>query len=140
KAGNWKQVKQLYKESLFFKTLMDNCEMAMKKCYFPLTEYLSHHPKYSEIWNMMYSEYELTVKYVLKLSGNTELMADYPIDQLSIAMRERIVLPLATIQQYALSKVRDMEEQLVVSPAKETFGKLAMRCSFGIINAGRNSA
>ncbi len=140
KTGNWKQVQQLYKESLFFKTLMDNCEMAMKKCYFPLTEYLSHHPKYGEIWNMMYNEYELTVKYVLKLSGNTELMADYPIDQLSIAMRERIVLPLATIQQYALSKVRDMEEQLVVSPTKDTFGKLAMRCSFGIINASRNSA
>ncbi len=140
KTGNWKQVQQLYKGSLFFKTLMDNCEMAMKKCYFPLTEYLSHHPKYSEIWNMMYNEYELTVKYVLKLSGNTELMADYPIDQLSIAMRERIVLPLATIQQYALSKVRDMEEQLIVSPTKDTFGKLAMRCSFGIINASRNSA
>ena len=88
----------------------------------------------------MYEEYELTIRYVLKLSGNTELMADYPVDQLSIAMRERIVMPLATIQQYALSKVRDMEEQLVVSPLKDTYGKLAMRCSFGIINAGRNSA
>jgi phosphoenolpyruvate carboxylase len=40
--GKWNQVKQLYKESLFFKTLIDNCEMAMKKCYFPLTEYLSN--------------------------------------------------------------------------------------------------
>ena len=139
-AGKWKQVQQLYKESMFFKTLMDNCEMAMKKCYFPLTEYLSHHPRYSEIWNMTYNEFELTVKYVLKLSGNTELMADYPVDQLSISMRERIVLPLATIQQYALSKVRNLEEELIVSPVKETYGKLAMRCSFGIINAGRNSA
>lgn len=140
KVGKWKQVQQLYKESMFFKTLMDNCEMAMKKCYFPLTEYLSHHPRYSEIWNMTYNEFELTVKYVLKLSGNTELMADYPVDQLSISMRERIVLPLATIQQYALSKVREIEEELISSPVKETYGKLAMRCSFGIINAGRNSA
>lgn len=138
--GKWNEVKQLYKESLFFKTLIDNCEMAMKKCYFPLTEYLSKHPRFSEIWNMMYEEYELTIRYVLKLSGNTELMADYPVDQLSIAMRERIVMPLATIQQYALSKVRNMEEQLVASPLKDTYGKLAMRCSFGIINAGRNSA
>ncbi|HNP23390.1 MAG TPA: phosphoenolpyruvate carboxylase [Panacibacter sp.] len=138
--GKWSEIKQLYKESLFFKTLIDNCEMAMKKCYFPLTEYLSKHPRFSEIWHMMYEEYELTIRYVLKLSGNTELMADYPVDQLSIAMRERIVMPLATIQQYALSKVRDMEEQLVVSPLKDTYGKLAMRCSFGIINAGRNSA
>jgi phosphoenolpyruvate carboxylase len=138
-AGKWQQVQDAYK-TLFFKTLMDNCEMAMKKCYFPLTEYFSRHPRYGEIWNMMYNEYELTVRYVLKLSGHTELMADYPVDQLSISMRERIVLPLATIQQYALSKVREMEEQLVTTPVKETYGKLAMRCSFGIINAGRNSA
>ena len=114
--------------------------MAMKKCFFPLTEYLSRHPQYGELWNMMYSEFELTEKYILKLSGNTELMADYPVEQLSISMRERIVLPLATIQQYALSKVRSMEEALVSTPIKETYGKLAMRCSFGIINAGRNSA
>jgi len=138
-AGKWLQVQDAYK-TLFFKTLMDNCEMAMKKCYFPLTEYFSRHSRYGEIWNMMYNEYELTVRYVLKLSGHTELMADYPVDQLSISMRERIVLPLATIQQYALSKVREMEEQLVTTPVKETYGKLAMRCSFGIINAGRNSA
>ena len=35
--GKWKEVQQLYKNSLFFKTLIDNCEMVMKKCFFPLT-------------------------------------------------------------------------------------------------------
>lgn len=138
--GKWKELRKLYKESLFFKTLMDNCEMAMKKCFFPLTEYLSDHKKYGEIWNMIYKEFLLTEKYVLKLSGNTELMADYPVDQLSVSMRERIVLPLVTIQQYALNKVRTTEEQLINHPLKATYEKLAMRCSFGIINAGRNSA
>jgi phosphoenolpyruvate carboxylase len=67
-------------------------------------------------------------------------MADYPVDQLSIQMRERIVLPLLTIQQYALTKIRELDEQLVQAPIKEVYEKLAMRCSFGIINAGRNSA
>jgi len=139
-AGKWQELQKVYKGSLFFKTLIDNCEMAMKKCFFPLTEYLSRHPQFGELWNMMYNEFELTEKYILKLSGQTELMADYPVEQLSISMRERIVLPLATIQQYALTKVRSMEEALVSTPIKETYGKLAMRCSFGIINAGRNSA
>jgi phosphoenolpyruvate carboxylase len=139
-TGRWQNIQQVYKRSLYFRTLIDNCEMAMKKCFFPLTEYLSRHPQYGELWNMMYNEFERTEKYLLKLSGNTELMANYPVEQLSISMRERIVLPLATIQQYALSKVRSMEEALVSTPIKETYGKLAMRCSFGIINAGRNSA
>ena len=120
---------------------MDNCEMAMKKTYFPLTEYLSAHPVYGEIWNKINAEYELTKRYVLQLSGNTELMANYPVEQLSIQMRERIVLPLVTIQQYAMSMMRAMEEkQITNDPIKENYEKLVIRCSFGIINAGRNSA
>lgn len=139
-AGKWNEVQALYKQSLFFKTLIDNCEMAMQKCFFPLTEFLSKHKVYGQIWNKVYDEYELTKRYVFKLSGNNELMADYPVDQLSIQMRERIVLPLVTIQQYAITKVRELEENLVDTSVKKTYEKLVMRCSFGIINAGRNSA
>lgn len=138
--GRFGEVKDLYGKSLFFKTLLDNCEMAMLKSYFPLTAYLSEHKQFGEIWKMIFDEYELTRQYLFKLSGHTELMSDYPVDQLSIQMRERIVLPLLTIQQYALARIREMEEQLVSAPIKETYEKLAMRCSFGIINAGRNSA
>ena len=133
-------LEKLYKDSLFFKTLLDNCEMAMMKSFFPLTAYLSKHKQFGEIWQSIFNEYELTRQYLTKLSGHTELMADYPVDQLSIQMRERIVLPLLTIQQYALTKIREFEEQLVQTPMKEVYEKLAMRCSFGIINAGRNSA
>ena len=141
KQGKMGELKKLYRDSLFFKTLIDNCEMAMKKCYFPLTEYLSTHPQYGEIWNKIYTEYELTQRCIFQLSGKNELMSDYPVEQLSIQMRERIVLPLTTIQQYAIAQIRQMEEQLSVNVSmKETFEKLVIRCSFGIINAGRNSA
>ncbi len=137
KMGN---LKSLYQHSLFFKTLVDNCEMAMKKCFFPLTEYLAKDPKYGEIWNMIYQEYVISEKYLFQLTGKNELMADYPVEQLSITMREKIVLPLVTIQQFAIGQIREIEDQLSSSPVKETLEKLAMRCSFGIINAGRNSA
>jgi len=138
--GHLNEIKNLYRQSLYFKTLIDNCEMAMKKCYFPLTAYLDSHPDYKELWQMIYEEYELTLRYILVLSGKNELMADYPVESLSIQMRERIVLPLATIQQYAIMKMREMERANYQLPAKSSYGKLAMRCSFGIINAGRNSA
>ena len=67
-------------------------------------------------------------------------MADYPVEQLSVQMRERIVLPLTTIQQYAMARIRLMEEQNAQPQHKEIFEKLVIRSSFGIINAGRNSA
>lgn len=140
KEGKLLQLQKLYHQSLFFKTLLDNCEMAMMKSFFPLTAYLANHKQFGELWQMIHDEYELTKQYLFKITGSNELMADYPVEQLSIQMRERIVLPLVTIQQYALTKIREMDEQLVQAPVKETYEKLAMRCSFGIINAGRNSA
>ena len=140
KQGKLLQLQKLYHQSLFFRTLLDNCEMAMMKSFFPLTAFLSKHKQFGELWQMIYEEYELTKQYLFKITGHNELMADYPVEQLSIQMRERIVLPLVTIQQYALTKIRELDEQLAPAHTKETFEKLAMRCSFGIINAGRNSA
>ncbi len=139
-SGNWNNAVQLYQNSLFFRTLMDNCEMAMKKCFFNLTAFLENHPQYGSIWKMIFEEYERTKKYLVLLTGHQELMDNYPVDQRSIEMRERIVLPLLTIQQYALTQVRLMEEKGLPIHHKQSLEKLVMRCSFGIINAGRNSA
>lgn len=138
--GQMSELKSLYKRSAFFRTLIDNCEMAMKKCFFPLTAFLADHPQYGELWRNIENEYNLTRKYILILSGKTDLMSDYPIEQISIQTREKIVLPITTIQQYALTKVREMEEKNLPSALKSSYEKLVMRCSFGIINAGRNSA
>ena len=109
----------------------------MKKSFFPLTAYLADHPKYGELWNMIFEEYERTKQYLFKLSGKNELMADYPVDQLSIQMREKIILPLTTIQQYALYRLR--EDKSMKPEQKEAWERLVVRTSFGIINAGRNS-
>ena len=135
--GKLDDIKRLYNRSDYFRTLMDNCEMAMKKSYFPLTAFLADDPKFGPLWTMIVEEYERTHKYLQKLSGNTELMENYPVEQLSIQMRERIVLPLTTIQQYALNRLR--QSASLNDKERETLQKLIVRTSFGIINAGRNS-
>ena len=140
KAGKWDAVEKLYKNSLFFRTLLDNCQMAMKKSYFPLTAAYGKHPRFGEVWNMIHDEYKRTRDYIVRLTGQTELMSASPVDQLSIQMRERIVLPLLTVQQGALARIRELNEAGNGDGLKETYEKLVVRCSFGIINAGRNSA
>ena len=137
KQGKFKNARELYQQSLFFKILIDNSEMAMNKCFFPLTAHLANHEVYGEIWQLIYTEFELTKTYLFKLTGRTELMSNYPVDQLSIQMRERIVLPLSTIQQYAISKIARMQGEK--DESKEVYRKLIIRSSFGIINAARNS-
>lgn len=140
-AGKWDEISKLYKNSLFFKTLLDNCQMAMNKSFFPLTQYLSEHPTYGVLWKNIYEEFEKTKKYILKLTSAEELMADTPVDQLSIKMRQRVELPLVTIQQHALTKIREIGEKPQSDELlKKNYEKLVIRCSFGIINAERNSA
>ncbi len=133
---NLDEISVLYQTNLFFKTLIDNCEMAMRKSDFQLTAFMSEHEIYGEIWRKIYNEFELCRKYLAELSGKYILMADYPIERQSVQTREQIVLPLTTIQQYALIKIRETEDKEL----KEIYEKLVIRCSFGIINAGRNSA
>ncbi len=135
-SGKLEEIIGLYKKSQYFKTLIDNCEMAMKKCFFPLTEFLSKDERFAPLWHMIFNEYKKTEVQLAKLTGKSELMTDYPVERLSIQMRERIVLPLTTIQQYALIRLRKEQEP---EARKEVLQKLVVRTSFGIINAGRNS-
>ena len=75
---------------------------------------------------------------ILEVSGLHELMENNPVNRDSVKLRERIVLPLITTQQYALQQLR------AASPNDKAFEKhyrkLVLRCMFGIINAARNSA
>ncbi|HEY0458342.1 MAG TPA: phosphoenolpyruvate carboxylase [Pyrinomonadaceae bacterium] len=134
--GNLEEIRALYHSNLFFKTLLDNCEMAMQKSDFSLTAFLNDHDAYGTIWRKIRDEYELCREYLSQITGKKDLMGDFPVEQQSVQTRERIVLPLTTIQQYALTKIRESRDEEL----KNTLEKLVIRCSFGIINAGRNSA
>ncbi|MCW5960533.1 MAG: phosphoenolpyruvate carboxylase [Pyrinomonadaceae bacterium] len=133
--GKLGAVEDLYRENPFFKALIDNCEMAMQKTFFPLTKHVKDHPVYGRIRKLIEDEYDLTEKLLKKITGRDSLMSDYPVEKQSVETRERIVIPLTTIQQYSLIKLGAASPEMT-----EALGKLIARCSFGIINAGRNSA
>ncbi|HZX73179.1 MAG TPA: phosphoenolpyruvate carboxylase [Cyclobacteriaceae bacterium] len=138
KSGKGDQLKKLYKDSLFFRTLLSNSMMSLTKTYYPATKYLSSDPEFGEFWNKMFSEYQLSVKKTLEVSGLAGLMENNPAIRDSVRLRERIVLPLITIQQYALMNLRNLDEGNKANEAR--YRKLIIRCMFGIINAARNSA
>jgi phosphoenolpyruvate carboxylase len=68
-------------------------------------------------------------------------MENYPDGIASIQIRERIVLPLLTIQQYALLRINELNndksgnEELI-----KVYEKIVTRSLFGNTNASRNSA
>jgi phosphoenolpyruvate carboxylase len=134
--GNWDEIKELYNSSGFFKTMVDNCIMSMTKSDFRVTAYLEKDKKFGQFWKMMKDEFELTKSLLLELTGTTALMGEYPVERRSIAIRERIVLPLVIIQHYALQCLNNCKDEELV----KIYNKLVIRTVYGIVNAGRNLA
>lgn len=139
--GEFNKVEALYKNSKFFKTLLENSMMSLTKSFFDLTKYMSKDEEFGDFWNIIYSEYITTKTLLLKLTGYKQLMENEPSGKASIEVRESIVLPLLTIQQYALKKIQELEKEDVKDTEQiKIFEKIVTRSLFGNINASRNSA
>ncbi|WP_346881870.1 phosphoenolpyruvate carboxylase [uncultured Algibacter sp.] len=140
--GEFDKVEQLYKNSKFFKTLLENSMMSLTKSFFDLTKYMAQDEEFGDFWNIIHTEYTTTKRLLLKLTGYKELMENEPSGKASIEVRESIVLPLLTIQQYALKKIQELEKAGVSddNEEKKIFEKIVTRSLFGNINASRNSA
>jgi phosphoenolpyruvate carboxylase len=135
--GLWDDTKALFKNALFFRTLIDNSMMSMLKSFFPLTQHVKKDPKFGPVWELIKAEFDLTSKLVLELADASSLMEDDKVGRASIQMRDKIVLPLLTIQQYALNQLHNTN---VDPEMKAVYEKLVTRSMFGVINAARNSA
>ena len=138
--NKFSELKKLYKRSPFFRTLISNSMMSLTKSFFKLTAYMKDDPEFGEFWTIIYNEYELSKLLILKLSGFKNLMENEPANKASIETREKIVLPLITIQQYALRKIKQIEGGELTKSDLKTYEKMVTRSLFGNINASRNSA
>ncbi len=139
-AGRFDEIVDFYNASDFFKTLLENSMMSLTKSFFGLTSYMADDPVYGEFWNLIHEEYLTTKRLLLKLAGHTELMENHPVGKASIAIRENIVLPLLTIQQFALKRIQELQKTEGNAKEIEVYEKMVMRSLFGNINASRNSA
>jgi len=132
--GRTDDLQQLFSDVPFFRALIENSMMSLVKCNFDLTRYIAKDKDYSEFWEILFSEYELSKKMVLEISGYDALMEEEPVSRNSIAIREDIVLPLLIIQQTALQKIEKN------AALKAGYEKIVRRSLYGNINASRNSA
>lgn len=134
--GRLSELQDLYEHSLYFRTLVQNSMMSMIKCNFKLTSYMKNSDKFSDFWNILNEEFKLTYDLLLEVSKQKVLMEKEEINRMSVLCREKIMLPLLVIQQFALQKINETEndEERIV------YERMLVRTLFGIINASRNSA
>ena len=139
-AGRFEEVIAFYNTSDFFKTLLENSMMSLTKSFFELTAYMADDAEFGAFWKLIHEEYKTTKRLLLKLTGHKELMENFPVGKASIEIREQIVLPLLTIQQFALKQIQELQVTEGNTSAIEVYEKMVMRSLFGNINASRNSA
>ena len=139
-ANQFDRAVELYQNSLFFRTLIANSMMSMTKSFFQLTAYMSKDTQFGEFWNQIHNEFLLTKELTLELSGMQTLMENEKAGKASIKLREKIVQPLLTIQQFALQQIQEAKATGVKNKDLELYEKMVTRSLFGNINASRNSA
>jgi len=139
-TNQWNKVQTLFDSSLFFRTLLENSMMSLAKSFFQLTQYMKKDAEFGDFWQIIFDEYIETKRLLLKIAGHQELMENYPDGKASIKMREDIVLPLLTIQQYALMNINEIKKGRGEANLLEVYEKLVLRSLFGNTNASRNSA
>ena len=140
KEGEFAAVQELYRSSKFFRTLVANSMMSLTKSFFQLTAYIKDDPTFGSFWENIHQEYQRTHKLLLALTNFEQLMQNEPAGKASIAVREAIVQPLLTVQQYALMQINALKKQKGSAKKIAVLEKIVTRSMFGNINASRNSA
>jgi phosphoenolpyruvate carboxylase len=139
--GKIDNVKQLFHNSRFFRTLVFNSMMSLTKSFFQLTAYMKEDAEFGMFWELIYNEYALTKKLLLEVSGFESLMENEAAGKASIKAREEIVQPLLTIQQFALMELQKLKKAKNPDDKQlEIMENMITRSLFGNINASRNSA
>lgn len=137
KQGNMDAVKDLYKNSMFFRTLVENSMQSLKKSFMPLTQYLEKDKEFKSFWLLIKKEMETTVTLLKEITEQKDLMDTAPIIRESIKLREQAVFPLLVIQQFAFIKVQKLESRREDS---NVYQKMVIKSLAANINASRNSA
>ena len=128
-----------YRRSPFFQTIIGNSMQSLVKTDFRLTACYEKDDRFSDIWQNIKNEAELTQEMIVSISKQ-KLLQDQPINLLSIKTRESIVRPLIVLQQYALQVIDEMDRKKSDDAKRRDYEKLVVRTLPGAVNAGRNSA
>jgi len=108
-AGHGSKLTEMYKQWHFFANFISNVSMTLVKTDLDVArQYVDRlvptelHP----IFEVICEEYERTVREVLLVTGQPELLADNPSLQRTLATRDTYLLPLHSLQVSLLDRIR----------------------------------
>ncbi|MFC4075368.1 phosphoenolpyruvate carboxylase [Salinithrix halophila] len=113
-TGGLERLREMYRSWTFFRSLVDNLQMALAKADLGIAREYSYLARDPEVRNLVYrqveEEYRKAQEVVLAITGQTEILDHLPVIQESIRLRNPYVDPLSFIQVYLLGLLRSDEE------------------------------
>jgi len=131
--GDEPALRELYRTSLFFRTLLDNSMQSLSKTRYDLTRYIAADGRFGGLWSKIDTEASRTIDLLLRISGRMTLLENEPNMRASIRLREELILPVTVIQQWALQKLRSGDDD------RERLEHIVVKSLAASVNASRNS-
>ena len=135
-----RELRRLYRQWAFFRSLVDNLEMTLAKSSLDIAEgYLelvAPGPERERIYVGVAAEHERTVAAVLGIVGARELLERQPTIQRSIRLRNPYVDPMNAIQVELLRRYRDPDAS---AAERDRVRRPLLRSISGIAAALRNT-
>ena len=119
-------LRRLHQRWPFFRMLISKVEMTLSKVDLDLAHHYmislgreDNRDAFQGIFDIIATEYTLTRKLILDITGNTRLLSADPALQLSVDLRNRTIVPLGFLQVALLRRLRDQNRQ---PPMSEMLG------------------
>ena len=129
-----KTLRKLYEEWPFFRSLLNNTQMALSKSDMRIAseyaELAEDQETAQQVFTLIREEYERACKWVLKVSGNKQLLDETPLLQQSLVRRNPYLDPLNHIQLALLKRYRDetldeSEREIQLDPLLRSINAIA---------------
>ncbi|MNP35903.1 Phosphoenolpyruvate carboxylase [compost metagenome] len=115
KSENMKQLQKMYAKWSFFRTAIDNLQMALAKADLNIAREYGKMVKNREIADRIFQEisdeFKLTSELILMITGQKEILDNVPILQESIKLRNPYVDPMSYMQVLLLTELRACRDQ-----------------------------
>ncbi len=138
--GDWPLLREMYSSWPFFRTVLDNCAMALAKADMPIAAAYAELAargvaEAQTIFDQVRREHGRTESAVLRVQGHQRLLDDQPALRRSIELRNPYVDPLSYLQVELLARLRAATE----AQERDRYLVAVLRTLNGVAHALRNT-